>query len=141
MDLSIVFLIIAVVTTVVLVLIVAVIWSRAQPKAIVAWLGFAMLPMGLYLAGLAPRLFDAYTTLSQWFYGLTYSTSDWVGLGLLGGGLAFLLISRLMPHRPRRPKPAAPSVSASRPAPPASSYSPDPSTAEATKILHHRDGA
>ena len=60
MDPNVLHLVVAAVLTVVFVVITALVWSRAQVKTVFWWIGLSLLPMGLYLLGLAPAVVGAY---------------------------------------------------------------------------------
>jgi hypothetical protein len=103
-------------------LLVASIWSRAPWKAVIAWLGIALVPLGLWLAGLSQQAIDGWNTLALWWQNLTFTVPVVIGLSVLGLAAVLLLGSRLVPtrKRTRKPKPTAPSSTPSS-IPPASS--------------------
>ncbi|MFT3875192.1 MAG: hypothetical protein QM708_02010 [Propioniciclava sp.] len=101
MDPNALHLIIAAVLTVVGVVITALIWKSAQVKTVFWWIGLTMIPMAIYLVGLAPAVAGAITTLRIWWGTLTLTPIVWVGIVM--GGLGALLIfgSRLIPSESR----------------------------------------
>lgn len=110
---------------------VAVLWTRAPWKAVLAWLGIALLPVGLWLVGLSQAAIDGWNTLAVWWRGLVYTLPVLIGLGVLGLAAVLLLISRLVPNRPRKRK----SVDEIPPASTPPAYRPAPREAEQTLIL------
>lgn len=110
---------------------VAVLWTRAPWKAVLAWLGIALLPLGLWLVGLSQAAIDGWNTLAAWWQGLVYTLPVLIGLGVLGLAAVLLLISRLVPNRPRKRK----SVDEIPPASTPPAYRPTPREAEQTLIL------
>ena len=125
MDLSTWVMVVVLAWTVLGLVLVASIWSRAPWKAVMAWLGIALVPVGLWLAGLSQQAIDGWNTLALWWQNLTFTVPVVIGLSVLGLAAVLLLGSRLVPtrKRTRKPKPTAPS---SRPSsiPPASSPPP-----------------
>lgn len=97
MDPNVLHLAIAAGLTVICVVITALIWRRAQVKTVFWWIGLTLVPLAIYLAGLAPAVDGAYSTLRYWWGTLTFTPVVWTGLVL--GGLALLLLvgSRLIP--------------------------------------------
>lgn len=143
MDPNVLHLVVAGVLTLVFVVITALVWSRAQVKTVFWWIGLTLVPMAVYLLGLAPAVVGAIETLNRWALALEFTPIVWVGIAL--GGLATLLMlgSRLIPsesYRDRRaarkekkkqatqPAPSRPAVSG-RPAP----ASPQPAASGAAK--------
>lgn len=106
-DPSLTHLIVAAVLTVVSVVITALIWKRAQVKTVFWWIGASLVPMAVYLVGLAPATVGAYDTLRQWWGTLTFSPI--VITGFVLAGLATMLIagSRLIPSESYRDRRAA----------------------------------
>ena len=104
MDLSTWVMIVVLGWTVVGLLLVAAIWSRAPWKAVLAWLGIALLPLGLWLGGLAQAAIDGWNTLARWWQGITYTPVVIAGLVVLGLAVLLLVVSRLVPSRPRTRK-------------------------------------
>lgn len=101
MDPNVLHLIIAAALTVLGVVITALIWKSAQVKTVFWWIGLTMIPMAVYLAGLAPAVAGAITTLRLWWGTLTFTPIVWVGLILGGLGTLLLLGSRLIPSESR----------------------------------------
>jgi hypothetical protein len=117
-------------------LIVVVLWPRASWKAILAWLGLTLLPLGLYLVGLAQHLIDAWNALALWWQGLVFTVPVLAGLSVLGLAVLLLLVSRLIPYRKRVRKPKTPASITPTPPPFRPSSPPAaPSQAEQTLIL------
>lgn len=105
-------LVVAAVLTVVCVIITALIWKRAQVKTVFWWIGLSMVPMAVYLLGLAPSVVGAYDTLRLWWGTLTLTPVVWVGV-VLAGLAAFLMFgSRLIPSESRKDRRAAAKASA-----------------------------
>ncbi|MFV0451733.1 MAG: hypothetical protein ACK5LS_05720 [Propioniciclava sp.] len=97
MDPNILHLAVAAGLTLVFVVITALIWRRAQVKTVFWWIGLCLVPMAIYLAGLAPAVVGAYETLRFWWGTLTFTPVIWTGLAL-GGVATFLMLgSRLIP--------------------------------------------
>lgn len=110
------------------IVITALIWQSAKVKTVVWWFGFSLVPISLYFLGLGGSVVDAYTTLRDWFLGLQFTAMEWVGFSLFGVGVALMLVSRVIPAKPRKKKePAPPSaVRAPSPAAPLTSTSAEP---------------
>ncbi|WP_040157375.1 hypothetical protein [Nigerium massiliense] len=79
-------------------------WPRARWRTVIAWLGLSLLPIALYLAGLAPLLIDAWNVLVEWSRQLPSMPVQMVGAALGGLGILLIVISRFLPRRPRRPR-------------------------------------
>lgn len=107
MDLSTWVMIAVIGWTVVGLVLVAGMWSRAPWKAVLAWLGIALLPLGLWLIGLSQAAIDGWNTLATWWQGLVYTLPVLIGLSVLGLAVALLVISRLVPTRKRTRKPVS----------------------------------
>ncbi|MBK8446498.1 MAG: hypothetical protein IPL41_07415 [Micropruina sp.] len=90
-------------------LLVALIWTRAPWKAVLAWLGIALIPLGLWLVGLSQAAVDGWNTLAGWWQTLIFTMPVLIGLSILGLAALLLLVSRLVPTRPRNRKPKTPS--------------------------------
>lgn len=84
---------------------VVLLWSRAPWKAVIAWLGLALVPLGLWLVGLTQAAIDGWNTLALWWQSLIFTLPVLVGLSVLGLAAVLLLVSRLVPNRPRKRKP------------------------------------
>ncbi|WP_454229174.1 hypothetical protein [Propioniciclava flava] len=97
MDANLIHLLIASVTTVVCVIITALIWRRAQVKTVFWWIGLTLLPMAIYLAGLGSAAEGAARSFYAWWNGLQFTPIQWVGLVLGGIGALLLVGSRLIP--------------------------------------------
>lgn len=135
MDPNVLHLAVAAGLTVVCVVITALIWKRAQVKTVFWWIGLSLVPVAIYLAGLAPAVVGAYETLRLWWGTLTFTPVVWTGL-ILGGIAAFLIVgSRLIPSesyadRRAERKAAAKAVKsapAASPKPPRKAVTPAPS--------------
>lgn len=107
MDPNVLHLAVAVGLTLVLVVVTALIWSKAQVKTVFWWIGLTLLPLGLYLLGLAPALVGAYETLWAWWTSLSFTPVIWVGLVLAGLSALLMLGSRLIPSESRADRRAA----------------------------------
>lgn len=119
MDLSTLVMIVVIGWTVVGLILVAAIWSRAPWKAVLAWLGIALLPLGVWLVGLWRAAIDGWNTLAAWWAGLVFDIPAIIGLSVLGLAALLLVLSRLVPNRPRtRKTKPTPSVTSSRPSTP-----------------------
>lgn len=101
MDPNVLNLAVAVAMTLAFVVVTALIWSRAQVKTVFWWIGLTLLPMGLYLLGLAPAVVGAYETLREWWGMLTFTPVVWVGIVLAGLSGLLMLGSRLIPSESR----------------------------------------
>lgn len=84
---------------------VVVLWPRAPWKAVIAWLGIALVPLGVWLVGLSQAAIDGWNTLVLWWRGLIFTLPVLVGLSVLGLAVVLLLVSRFVPTRPRKRKP------------------------------------
>lgn len=136
MDAGVMTLIVCVGLTVVGLLLVALLWRVTGPRAKVSLLGLTALPMGIYLSGLVPQAIGAYTTLEAWWRGLTFTVTQVAGLSLLGVGVLFLLVSRVLPGRSRRQRDAkATGTLPSGSSRPTTVYSSPSSEATATRVL------
>ncbi|MBP8920895.1 MAG: hypothetical protein KBG85_14395 [Micropruina sp.] len=127
MDLSTWVMIVAIGSTTLGLLLVILLWSRAPWKAVVAWLGIALLPLGLWLAGLSQAAIDGWNTLALWWQGLQFGLFETIGVSLLGVAAFLLILSRLIPNRPRKRKPDT-SSTPSRPLNPSTPPAPNPPT-------------
>ncbi|MFP5415884.1 MAG: hypothetical protein ACLGHZ_03250 [Actinomycetes bacterium] len=107
MDPNVLHLVVAGALTVVFVIITALVWKRAQVKTVFWWIGLTLVPLAIYLAGLAPLAVGAYESLRLWWLSLAFTPVVWVGLVM--GGLAALLMlgSRLIPSESYRDRRAA----------------------------------
>lgn len=141
--------------TLVGIMITALIWTHAKVKTVVWWFGFSLIPIAVYLLGLIPQTIGAYETLRLWYGTLTFTPIVWTGIALGGLGVFLMLVSRLIPAKPRKKKDAPalrptgglPAASTPRPAvaPPATQPMPAQSQAtpaddmdEITQILKRR---
>lgn len=104
-------------------LLVAFLWTRSPWKAVLAWLGIALLPLGIWLVGLSQAAIDGWNTVATWWQALVFTLPVIVGLSVLGLAIALLVISRLVPTKPRVRKPKPTAEVSSRPAPPSGSSS------------------
>ncbi len=84
---------------------VVLLWSRAPWKAVIAWLGIALVPVGLWLVGPSQAAIDGWNTLAVWWQSLVFTLPVLIGLSVLGLAATLLLVSRLVPNRPRKRKP------------------------------------
>lgn len=89
------------------IVITALIWRAAKVRTVMWWLGFSLLPIAVYLLGLAPQVVGAYDTLVAWYRDLTVTPLVWVGAGLGALGVLLMLVSRVVPARPRKTADAA----------------------------------
>ena len=105
MDLSAWVLVAVIGWTVLGLLLVAFLWSRAPWKAVLAWLGLTLVPLGLWLVGLSQAAIDGWNTVALWWQGLVYSLPVLIGLSVLGLAIGLLVISRVVPTKPRNRKP------------------------------------
>ena len=140
------------------IVVTAIIWKLAKVRTVVWWLGLSLVPIDVYLLGLVPLMIDGYQTLRQWYGTLAVTPLVWTGAALGGLGVLLMLVSRVIPARPRRTPPdtvgatpdrravAAPPAPGSpvRPAPPAGRGAAGPLTPadsdldEVTEILRRR---
>ncbi len=93
--------------TLVLVIITALLWRSAQVKTVFWWIGLCLVPMAVYLAGLAPAVVGAYDTLRLWWGTLSFTPVVWTGLVLGGLAAALMLGSRMIPSESYRDRRAA----------------------------------
>lgn len=116
MDLNILITVICIGVSLLILLGVAVLIRRATVRALVWWVGLACVPIGALLAGMVPYALDAWNRFAEWWQKLMagpIDTAPMAGLIVLGLGVAMMLISRVIPHRPRKKRdksapPAAP---------------------------------
>lgn len=92
------------------IVITALIWRAAKVRTVMWWLGLSFLPMAVYLLGLAPQAVGAYETLAAWYRDLVLTPLVSVGIGLGGLGVLLMLVSRVIPARPRKKADAAAST-------------------------------
>lgn len=97
MDPSLLHLIVTIALTLACAVVTAIIWSRAQVKTVFWWIGLCLLPVGLYLLGLAPAVEGAVVTLTAWAAGLVFTPLVWTGVVLGGLGTLLMVGSRLIP--------------------------------------------
>ena len=141
MDLATWVMVVVITWTVLGLLLVALIWKRAPWKAILAWLGIALIPLGIWLVGLSQAAIDGWNTLAAWWQALVFTPQVQIGLGLLALAAALLVVSRFVPTRSRTPKQSDTLPPASRPStsmppgPPSAYQQPPRSQAEQTLIL------
>ena len=112
MDQNLLHLLVAGGLTLIGVIITAIIWRAAKVRTVVWWLGLSLIPISVYLLGLSQQTVDAYTTLRAWYDGLTLTPMVWTGFAALGLGVLLMLVSRVIPARPRKKRAAAPAVPA-----------------------------
>ncbi len=82
-------------------LITAIIWSRAKWKTIVWWLGASIAPIAIFLLGLVPYLIRGYWALAEWSNALTFNMAEVFGVAFGSVAVGMMLISRVIPARPR----------------------------------------
>lgn len=97
MDPNILHLAIAGALTLVFVVITALTWSRAQVKTVFWWIGFTLVPLAVYLLGLAPSVVGAVDTLTAWARALEFTPVVWVGVVLASLAGLLMVGSRLIP--------------------------------------------
>lgn len=90
-----------------LVIITALLWRSAQVKTVFWWIGLCLVPMAVYLAGLAPAVVGAYDTLRLWWGTLSFTPVVWTGLVLGGLAAVLMLGSRMIPSESYRDRRAA----------------------------------
>lgn len=87
-------------------ILVLLIWRLAKLRTSVWWLGLALLPISVYLVGLAPTMVDFGNAIVRWWWqvspAMTAMTITGLTLGALG--VLLMLVSRALPYRPRRPR-------------------------------------
>lgn len=102
-------------------IITVIIWRLAKVRTVVWWLGLSLVPVSIYLLGLTQQAADAYTTLRAWYDTLVLTPMVWTGVALFGLGVVLMLVSRVIPAKPRKKAGAAgggaTSVPAARPTP------------------------
>ncbi len=84
------------------IVITALIWKSAGVRTVVWWLGLSLVPIAVYLLGLVPLAVDGYETLRRWYGTLAVTPLVWTGVALGGLGVLLMLVSRVIPARPRR---------------------------------------
>lgn len=109
MDLSLIILLIAIGTSLLILIGVALAGRRAPIRPLVWWVGLACLPVGFLLAGGIPYLIDAWNRMAEWWQlqmGLNPLPANVLaGLVLLGLGVVLMVGSRVIPLRPRKKRP------------------------------------
>lgn len=109
---------------------VALMARRATIRALLWWVGLACVPVGAYLAGMAPYLIDGWNRLVVWWQTIMsvqpMPAGVVSGLTVLGVGIALLVGSRIVPYR-KRPKPTPKPKTTPRPPTPRASSVPTPS--------------
>ena len=85
-------------------ILVLVLWRFAKLRTSLWWLGFALLPIAVYLLGLVPTVIDFWNALVTWWAAVSpgMSTTLIAGLAVGGLGVALMLVSRVIPYRTRR---------------------------------------
>lgn len=86
-------------------LLVAFLWTRSPWKAVLAWLGITLIPLGIWLVGLSQAAIDGWNTVALWWQGLVFTLPVLIGLSILGLAIGLLVISRFVPTRKRVRKP------------------------------------
>ncbi|MFT3887180.1 MAG: hypothetical protein QM713_03320 [Arachnia sp.] len=133
--------------------------SRSAKTAVLG-LGWTALPIGLWLTGLTDLTINGVRSLIDWFQRTSFTTATAWGLGLLVGGIVFVIVGAMLPKkapaaRPQakpvaggqRPQVAAPSAAPTKPVQaPAAKPAPkqaqakglDPEDAEIEELLRKR---
>lgn len=107
MDPNVLHLVVAGALTLVFVVITALLWSRAQVKTVFWWIGFTLVPMAIYLLGLAPAAQGAFETIRDWAMNTQRTPIVWVGIVLASLAAVLTLGSRLIPSESYRDRRAA----------------------------------
>lgn len=128
-------------------LVVAIIlWLRNRRSRATQALGFAVLPVGLYLTGLLGLVIDAVAALGRWASSLIFNPAVWAGFGLLGLAIVLWVVGGIIARRSPRPSRTdqTPVTSGDRrPAvtkssPPATAAAPDDGFDEIEELLRKR---
>lgn len=83
-----------------------VLWVRGRRGRALQAVGFAALPVGLYLTGLLGLVIDAIAALGGWAAGLVFNPVVWAGVVLLGIAVVLWVIGGLIARRTRGRRPA-----------------------------------
>lgn len=86
------------------ILVTAIIWNLAKIRTVMWWLGLSLVPIGVYLLGLGPQVAGAYETLRAWVAAVELTPMVWVGIVVAGLGVLLMLVSRVVPAKPRARK-------------------------------------
>lgn len=79
---------------------------RARPA--VFGLGLALIPVGLYLAGLTTLIINGVQSIVDWLQRTVWTDVITWGLGLLVAGVVLMVVARFLPREPKpRPAPTA----------------------------------
>ena len=80
-------------------------WLRHRRGRAVQALGFAALPVGLYLTGLLGLVFDAAAALGRWASQLIFNPAVWTGVGLIGLAVVLWVVGGVVARRTRGRRP------------------------------------
>lgn len=83
-----------------------VLWLRGRRGRALQAVGFAALPVGLYLTGLLGLVVDAIAALGGWAAGLVFNPVVWTGVVLLGTAVVLWVIGGMIARRTRARRPA-----------------------------------
>lgn len=131
------------ITLALLALIIGVIlWTRGRHGRAVQALGFAVLPVGLYLTGLLDLVWDAVVALSRWGAALVFYPIVGIGMSLLGLAVVLWVAGGLVAKRTRgrRSVEKAPAQAAVTRRTPAQQRPSQPATTQPTAEQKSADG-
>ena len=137
--------------------------SRSARTAVIG-AGWTALPVGLWLTGVTDLTVNGIASLNAWFKRTPFTTATAWGLGLLIGGIVFVVVGAMLPKKDPAERPAKavkgadarpaspqarggqrpqvqggqPTVPATRPAPKQAQKGLDPEDAEIEELLRKR---
>jgi hypothetical protein len=92
--------------------------SRSARTAVIG-IGWTALPVGLWLTGVTDLTVNGIASLIAWFQRTPFTTATAWGLGLLIGGIVFVVVGAMLPKKAPSERPAKPAKAATaRPATP-----------------------
>ncbi|OYO22134.1 hypothetical protein CGZ93_09565 [Enemella dayhoffiae] len=74
-------------------------WIRGRRGRALQALGFAALPVGLYLTGLLRMLWDAVVAVARWASSVVFNTTIWTGFGLIGLAVVLWVVGGMVARR------------------------------------------
>lgn len=76
-------------------------WVRDRRGRAVQALGFAALPVGLYLTGLLRMVWDAVVAVIRWAGSIVFNTTIWAGFGLIALAVVLWIVGGMVASRNR----------------------------------------
>ncbi|OYN99689.1 hypothetical protein CGZ96_06180 [Enemella evansiae] len=76
-------------------------WVRDRRGRAVQALGFAALPVGLYLTGLLRMIWDAVVAVIRWAGSVVFNTTIWTGFGLIALAVVLWIVGGMIASRNR----------------------------------------